>query len=692
LVLNGAGANESRRELLSAWAERCHLEGMDTAPCTGPDALFLVSALGSALRRGMQTPELGRAARSWGARFCAPVEALAALSSLREVLLEAIREQVASYHDGGSAGTERTAFDAPPGSATVNRVVDQLMLEAVDAASANLRAQARTDPLTGCANRLALHEDLLHAASSAARSGLDLALAVVDLDGLKKINDTEGHAAGDAALKALVTRLRAGLRDADTLYRTGGDEFVVVAPFTDVAGAAAMLQRARETEGPRFSWGVSSMRAIGHAAVEDPQLILIAADTDLYVRRRRARRIAEVPPVAESGAITVLAGSRVATLRRAREALVSVGAAAAAAAVGLAGTVAGSARRWRIGLASVAGVAAVVVAAVLGFASVVGDGAFTAGRATVQGNFPDLGTVPGAGANGGLGSGTNGSGANGSGANGSGANGSGANGSGANAAPGISGSQPSGATNGTGNSGAATLQGAPGGPTSTNATIANVVGENASRGGVSALRASASGSPEFQAPSPSSAGTSRFDVWLLRNGAGEQDDAPNGNLRQAGHEIGPPSPMANASTPRGKTTAAGTISAPTAGEGAVAGGEGGGVGEGGGEGGGEGANAVAGTGAGAGTHPHGVFGSASVNSSAFSASHVPVTTPQGTQAPSPGYIRHADGGTTAWQQQGAQSQPGLPVLSIGRTNGNSANTPDHSQDASPGAAGRSRRG
>ena len=253
---------------------------MDHGHCSGPEALSLVSALFPALGSGSQTPDLGRAARSWGTTFSAPVEALAALSALRKVVVDAARAPLA-----GSA-----LFGLPVTVDSANGVVDQLMLEAVDAASANLRTLARTDPLTGCANRLALREDLSYAAGAAARSGLDLSVVALDLDGLKKINDTRGHAAGDAALRALVARLSAELRDADTLYRTGGDEFVVVAPFTDAAGAAAMLERASGGGGPSFSWGIASMRAMGARAAENPELLTAAADSDLYARRRRTRR------------------------------------------------------------------------------------------------------------------------------------------------------------------------------------------------------------------------------------------------------------------------------------------------------------------------------------------------------------------------------------------------------------------
>jgi diguanylate cyclase (GGDEF)-like protein len=397
--MNGDGAGDSRRDLLQSWNERCRSSAADGGPCSGPDAVFLVSALSSALRRGSQTPELGRAARSWGAHFTAPVEALSALSALREVVLEASRVP----------GVVTPRGEPPVAAQTINKVMDQLMLEAVDAASVNLRVQARTDPLTGCANRLALSEDLAHAANSATRSGLDIALAEVDLDGLKRINDTRGHAAGDAALKALVTRLRSALRDADTLYRTGGDEFVVVAPFTDASGAAAMLQRALETNGPRFSWGVASMRAIGQAAIEDPELLVIAADTDLYARRRSARELpadaadkeaeksgdkkptkqwatralmerATVPALAVLGASmkrsrVTLASARASAFSGARhQSLVVAGAATSAVA---------AARRHRRTAASAVACLVLLVAISLGLAVALGQGVTTPNRSAL---------------------------------------------------------------------------------------------------------------------------------------------------------------------------------------------------------------------------------------------------------------------------------------------------------------------
>jgi len=279
------GPGDGDRYLLDAWERRCRTHG-DPAACEGAEAVYLVEALNDALRRGSGTPELGRAARTWGGGFPAPVAALEAICQLREAVAETT----------GQAEAEGPAAPA------VFRLFDQAMLEAVDAATANLRSAARIDPLTNCANRRAFDEELGRALSSAQRSGLDMALVLVDMDGLKSINDTRGHAAGDAALVALVETLRGVLRDADSLYRTGGDEFAVLAPFTDASGARSLMRRAEEMGGPAFSWGVAASSSLAGGTGSGPgsgregwleteaAAFLNAADADLYARRRARRR------------------------------------------------------------------------------------------------------------------------------------------------------------------------------------------------------------------------------------------------------------------------------------------------------------------------------------------------------------------------------------------------------------------
>ncbi len=293
--------------VLAQWSACCRRRGIPDDHCQGPEAFYLVTAVETALRRGSHTPHLGRAARSWGIRTGSPGDAVAALSCLREVLV---------------SGDPH----APP-PPQLHLVLDQLMLQAVDAASGTLQVAARTDPLTGCANRRALADDLRRAVSSARQSELDLAVVAVDLDGLKKINDTHGHGAGDAALTSLVSTIRTSLRESDSLYRVGGDEFVVLAPFTDAAGVRELMRRVEHAGGPSFSWGVSSLSSYGYGERDDPQQLLQAADADLYERRRARRRRA------------VLDGRRRRTL-----AVVSVAATVAATVAGASNVIAGRSR------------------------------------------------------------------------------------------------------------------------------------------------------------------------------------------------------------------------------------------------------------------------------------------------------------------------------------------------------------
>lgn len=257
------GSSELRRGVLQAWTKGCRARGGDLGSPT--EALLLVTALVTAPRAGTPTPDLGRAARTWGARFTAPADALGMLVPLRDAVLER----------------------PVPDPALARRLLDDVMAQAVDAASGHLRASALQDHLTGCANRRALDEDLTRAITAARREGLDLSAAVAYLDGLKQINDRDGHAAGDATLLQLVKSLRAVLRDADTLYRAGGDEFVVVAPFTDAAGARALMKRAEQRHSPAFSYGVADLATTAGPFASS---LLAAADADLYVGRRAVRR------------------------------------------------------------------------------------------------------------------------------------------------------------------------------------------------------------------------------------------------------------------------------------------------------------------------------------------------------------------------------------------------------------------
>lgn len=114
-----------------------------------------------------------------------------------------------------------------------------------------LERSATRDELTGLYNCRGVYEHAQLALRRAARSGRPLALMFLDLDGLKAINDQQGHAAGDAMLLALADLLRATFRTSDLLGRLGGDEFVVVAVDTDDDPDGARLRPGSRRRSPR---------------------------------------------------------------------------------------------------------------------------------------------------------------------------------------------------------------------------------------------------------------------------------------------------------------------------------------------------------------------------------------------------------------------------------------------------------
>jgi diguanylate cyclase (GGDEF)-like protein len=107
------------------------------------------------------------------------------------------------------------------------------------------RTLAATDPLTGIPNRRTLIERLPLAVEAAA-GGRRTVVCAVDLDGFKAVNDRDGHAAGDALLKAVASVLGAAVRETDTVARLGGDEFAVLADVSDTFSGEMLAERLRQ--------------------------------------------------------------------------------------------------------------------------------------------------------------------------------------------------------------------------------------------------------------------------------------------------------------------------------------------------------------------------------------------------------------------------------------------------------------
>lgn len=119
----------------------------------------------------------------------------------------------------------------------------ELRIAELEKALAEAREVACTDPLTGALNRRGFDKACQRELARARRSGLPVALAHIDLDDFKRLNDTFGHQAGDKALVCLVDVLHKSMRPSDVLCRFGGEEFVLMLPAADLNKATAAISR-----------------------------------------------------------------------------------------------------------------------------------------------------------------------------------------------------------------------------------------------------------------------------------------------------------------------------------------------------------------------------------------------------------------------------------------------------------------
>ena len=175
---------------------------------------------------------------------------------------------------------------------------------------------ARTDPLTGVSNRRRFLELFAREFERVHRYGGELSCVMLDLDHFKAINDRHGHAAGDRVLVAAAEAFRGSLRTADVIARWGGEEFALLLPQTNLAGAQAVAERCRRAleeatitaEGERVpvtvSVGVAGLRGGG---LDSPDALMRSADEALYEAKSSGRnRVVSVrpPAVALSRSVT----------------------------------------------------------------------------------------------------------------------------------------------------------------------------------------------------------------------------------------------------------------------------------------------------------------------------------------------------------------------------------------------------
>lgn len=148
-----------------------------------------------------------------------------------------------------------------------------------------------TDALTGLHNRRALFDRLRHELARAARYEEPLSLVLIDVDGLKALNDREGHRAGDAALGLVASAVRSGSRASDLAARWGGDEFALLAPSTGAEAAAQLAERVRALVaaggGVTISAGIATLEPDSRPS--EPEALVRAADAALYEAKRGGR-------------------------------------------------------------------------------------------------------------------------------------------------------------------------------------------------------------------------------------------------------------------------------------------------------------------------------------------------------------------------------------------------------------------
>jgi diguanylate cyclase (GGDEF)-like protein len=184
----------------------------------------------------------------------------------------------------------RTAADALPmvaGAIVLSLLLGQILI--------GLRHEARHDELTGLLNRRGLDQAMSDLASGRRFAASAHSLVVIDLDGLKLVNDHAGHLAGDQMLITFATELQTAARGVDLTSRIGGDEFIAILPGLSSAQAIKWAERMHEQSGVAWSYGVAE-RSSG----EELEAWLNRADKLMYQAKSatRAARAKSVPALA----------------------------------------------------------------------------------------------------------------------------------------------------------------------------------------------------------------------------------------------------------------------------------------------------------------------------------------------------------------------------------------------------------
>lgn len=175
------------------------------------------------------------------------------------------------------------------------RIVE--LQKALLASNRQLEELTRTDPLTGLRNRRSFDQELVNRFAHALRYGRPLAMAMIDIDHFKRVNDECGHQTGDEVLRQVGSVLRRCTRQTDLAARYGGEEFAVILPETTLFDALQFAEKIRASVAvaaitPRVTVSIG-LAAMPHTSFAHAQEFLAAADEALYRAKENGRNRVE---------------------------------------------------------------------------------------------------------------------------------------------------------------------------------------------------------------------------------------------------------------------------------------------------------------------------------------------------------------------------------------------------------------
>jgi diguanylate cyclase (GGDEF)-like protein len=220
------------------------------------------------------------------------------VSALQAVLVRALRDELAEHEPAQYAEAVERLVDAT--GAIQAAAVEEL----VRRRSRELESQANTDPLTGLGNLRHLQRHLGQMLEMQKRYGHPFGVLLMDIDGLKRINDAHGHAAGDRVLMQVAMSLRRSIRTVDVAARLGGDEFCVLAPEQEAEAATTLADRLAtaveeevDTPGePPVGLSIGVVACPSHGV--DAETLIDGADRAMYRAKAAGESVAlgEPPP------------------------------------------------------------------------------------------------------------------------------------------------------------------------------------------------------------------------------------------------------------------------------------------------------------------------------------------------------------------------------------------------------------